>query len=252
MAKTEIYVAAAGGDILRAASRGFHTADMIYRVSGARLYRARGARGFHMAGRVMALDTTGFTGGAPLLAVAEEVAAECERRGYAGIVFDSGGSADARHAALAREISGVEPRLALFLPETLAGACKNAIILVQTAISCGSLKTHLKNAIAKHGRVALEIASIRVEFALPSRRGDGEPITEKQLDTLLAERHGRAFFSDELCVNYFTRGNRFVLFDDGESINRKLNLARSLGIEHAFLYYPQVSGMLGAIDPRGG
>ncbi|MDR0861222.1 MAG: hypothetical protein LBN30_00360 [Oscillospiraceae bacterium] len=250
MTKTEIYIAASIGDLPRASSRGFRTADMIYRVSGSRLYRARGARGH--TGRVMVLDTTGFTGGGPLRALAEEVAEECTNRGYVAIVFDTGGGNEPHHATLARQIAEVAPRLTLILPETLATACPNAEVMIQTAISCGNLRNHIRNAMNRYGRVALELAAIRMDFAIPARSGGGEPLTEKQLDELFQKRGKRAFFSDDLFVNYFTHGGdngaRFTLYDDSESVNRKLNLARTLGIEHVFLFYPQIAGFINQLD----
>ena len=47
------------------------------------------------------------------------------------------------------------------------------------------------------------------------------------------------FFSGELCARYFTymgrdNGAHFVLFDDGDTLRRKVEVARRLGI-HTFL-----------------
>ena len=47
------------------------------------------------------------------------------------------------------------------------------------------------------------------------------------------------FFSGELCARYFTymsreNGAHFVLFDDGDTLRRKLDVARQLNI-HTFL-----------------
>ena len=53
------------------------------------------------------------------------------------------------------------------------------------------------------------------------------------------------FFSPQLCARYFTymsrdTGAHFVLFDDGETLKKKQELALSLGIQRFFWVYPEV------------
>ena len=47
------------------------------------------------------------------------------------------------------------------------------------------------------------------------------------------------FFSNDLCARYFTymsreNGAHFVLFDDGDTLRRKMDVARQAGV-HTFL-----------------
>lgn len=114
-------------------------------------------------------------------------------------------------------------------------------ILVGSAVSGGSLRGLLEEAIARYGarRLVLGVERVAMEFPLPCPSGVGRPLTERELREL---RRGRkVFFSPALCAKYFLlcrNGSwRFVLFDDEETMERKLALARSLGVCDAFELY---------------
>jgi spore germination protein YaaH len=67
------------------------------------------------------------------------------------------------------------------------------------------------------------------------------------------ERYGpKPFFSKELCTYYFTyRHNdeaHFVMYDNAASISAKLSLGKKLGIEEAFLLYPEIEDVLPHIE----
>ena len=60
-------------------------------------------------------------------------------------------------------------------------------------------------------------------------------MTQEQLHRLMAERSPSIFFSRELCARYFTymsrdSGAHFVLFDDDQTLVKKVEVARSVGI----------------------
>jgi hypothetical protein len=245
----EIYMAAPPGSTSDAVKSGFYVADMIYRVgNGFRLYCAHGVR--RPRGGVMALDTSRLTGGGPLRALTAEVSAECEKHGYRGIVLDTGGVNTRLQALLAQGLCDDLRDVTLYVPETLASSCDDASILIQTALSGGTLRRHLESAVRDYGasRVALEIERVRMDFVLPERSGVGTVLTDKQFKSLYAAHCKRSFYSPGLCANYFTYrdGGRthIVLFDDAASIRRKLELATGLGIGSAFLFYPHVSDLL--------
>ena len=55
----------------------------------------------------------------------------------------------------------------------------------------------------------------------------------------------RVHFSQELCAHYFTymsreTGAHFILFDDENSLRKKRELAREVGIQRFFWLYPEV------------
>ena len=72
----------------------------------------------------------------------------------------------------------------------------------------------------------------------------------------MAARRPQVYFSDELCARYFTYcvpadGAHFVLFDDGATIRKKLQVARSLGVKYALLAYPETADLLTVILASG-
>ena len=98
-------------------------------------------------------------------------------------------------------------------------------------------------------RVALAVERVAEDFFLPSPTGQGMPLTREELKQRMEERSPSVFFSNELCAHYFTymskqNGAHFVLFDDAGSIRKKLQIARSVGVSHALLAYPQVDDLL--------
>ena len=65
----------------------------------------------------------------------------------------------------------------------------------------------------------------------------------------LREKHpSSVYFSRELMAKYFTysagSGTHFVLFDDAETLRQKVRLAQGLGIQTAFLMFPEISDLL--------
>ena len=119
-------------------------------------------------------------------------------------------------------------------------------ILIETALSGGSLQELLEEAVAKYGtaRLALGVERTAMDFPLPCRGGYGTPLTQDALAALRRRCGTAVFFSEALCAKYFTYHSggqtRLVLFDDDETVSRKLALAQSLGIETAFRIYTGV------------
>ena len=71
-------------------------------------------------------------------------------------------------------------------------------------------------------------------------------------EELLEQEQPAVFFSEDLCARYFTyrRENetRFVLFDDAETISRKLRLGAELGFSAAFLLWAEIRDIAGRIQ----
>lgn len=116
-------------------------------------------------------------------------------------------------------------------------------ILVGTAISGGTLRGLLEEAIEKHGakRLAVGIERVAMDFPLPCPSGEGKPLTPDALARLRRHSRTAVFFSEALCAKYFTYRSgaetHLVLFDDEDTVHRKQKLARELGIEDVFLMY---------------
>ena len=84
------------------------------------------------------------------------------------------------------------------------------------------------------------------DFPLPCPGGEGVYLTGEQL---AQRQRGRAVFcSRTLGACYFTyrsgSGTRFVLFDDGDTLRRKIALGRQLGITRGLLTLPECGDIL--------
>ena len=170
---------------------------------------------------------------------------ECDRRGYRGVLIDQECTPPETMQPLARLlVRRFRRRRAVFVPEGCDAP--GSITVINTAISGGSYQQRLQEAQRRYGTIALDVQRLIMDFSLPSPQGTGTLLTLQQLQQRM-EGH-TAYFSPELCARYFTcmeGGNpRFVLFDDADTIRRKLRLASSLGISTAFLTYPEVADLL--------
>ena len=136
----------------------------------------------------------------------------------------------------------------LFAPQILPAP--SASILVSTAISGGSLREMLQALQNRYGaqRLALDVQRLIMDFPLPCMSGQGRLMKLAELQALQKRRDISTFYSRELGAHYFTySGNgetHFVLFDDAQTLKAKLSLGAELGIETAFLMYPEVHDLL--------
>lgn len=248
-------ILAAPLEYIEAAQRtGLSVAHMIYRIGrGYHLFRAQGSEAVRNG--LMVVDTDGYTGGGPLNSLVMEILGECEKNSFSGIVLDTGGVSTRPVAALSWHMAAEASKhgVKLYVPEVLSTAGEEAIVLVPTALSGGTLTGHISDAIARYGkgRVALEIERVRMDFTPPVTNGVGKELSAEELQALIEQHHPQSFLSKELCAYYFTyrdkKGTHFVLFDNGASIKRKLQVAAKMGIDSAFLFCPHVADIIDKI-----
>ena len=115
-------------------------------------------------------------------ALAEAVLRECARRSYGGIVldFDEPSREDRRRFAALLGQQCAKSRKFFYLPPSYAGAAEHPIVIVNTAISGGSFETHIREELARYGggrNVVFDLQRLRMDFRLPARSGQGEPLT---------------------------------------------------------------------------
>jgi hypothetical protein len=249
-----IFLAAPPESVSAAAGTGLRVAYMIYRIGrGYHLFRAERAR-VHSGG-LMVLDTDGYAGGGPAWALITEILGECRRQSFEGIVLDIGGAPAKPLFPLAGELGAEAAKngLRLYVPEKMAASSKDAVVLLPTALSGGTLYEHIVSALARYGvgRVALEIERVRMDFTLPATSGTGRELTPEAFSALVEQYRPRSFFSEALYAQYFTypdkKGTHFVLYDDAASIRRKLTLAGRMGIDSVFMFYPHVRDLVGEL-----
>ena len=177
----------------------------------------------------------------------------CRDRGFRGVVLDRDGPPT---AYLSRLIRGLDQGLAqaergLFLPEAYSRFSRRAFLFLSSAVSGGSLERRLREAAESYGAARLVLALERTaeDFPIPAPDGTGRPLARRELETLLHRLRPAVRFSDELCACYFTyldskNRPRLVLFDRADSMKKKRELARAIGIERFFLLYPQTEDLL--------
>lgn len=210
-------------------------AHQAYRL-GPRLLRAEGAvlpRGGLMVLGDQGFDALGNTG--PL---GQDILRECQARGFQGAVLDFDSvlpPLEQLAVQLEKEFS--RRGWTLYVPERYAPRLPGARVMISSALSGGSLRQRLKGALDRFGgeRVALALERVAEDFFLPSPTGGGQPLTQGELKERMARLNPSVFFSGELCARYFTymsreSGAHFVLFDDGETLCRKVEVARELGV----------------------
>ena len=216
-------------------------AHLAYRVGrGPHLFRSGGS--VPLKGGLMVLDNRGFDGLGPLAPFCQEVVRECLARSFSGAVLDFEGRTPPLEQ-MASQLDGIFARRgwSLFVPEPYGHCAPHARVLIPSALSGGSLSLRLEEAVERFGRnrVALSLQRTAEDFFLPSPSGSGVSLTREELRERLDRFRPSVFFSRELCARYFTymsreSGAHFVLFDDGDTLCRKLEVARRAGI-HTFL-----------------
>ncbi len=183
-------------------------------------------------------------------ALSREIIDTCISRHFSGIVLDADDACCASCRPLLQQLTplAAQHRRQIYVPEALAQAFPQARVLICTAISGGSLRQRLQEAVQHYGaqRIALYLQRLRMEFPLPCSKGEGTLLTAETLHQL---QHGRRiYFCSELCAHYFTYAGggqtRFVLFDNAESLLRKIQLSGELGIDEGFILWPETQDLL--------
>mgnify|MGYP003227371686 CR=1 FL=1 len=165
------------------------------------------------------------------------IVAECVKRGFQGVLadFETNPYSD-RLSFLSRLSARLSARgMALYCPLSLPA--EGAALLVGTGL-------------CRYGaeRLALDLERVMMDFPLPCPSGCGTPLTREELLALREKHPSSVYFSRELMAKYFTysagNGTHFVLFDDAETLRQKVRLAQGLGIQTAFLIFPEISDLL--------
>ena len=236
-----------------ALSYGVPVAHMAYRLGpGPALLRS--AVPASLQGGLMMMDDQGCGGGrGDPLPFCRQVARECAARGFQGVVADWDSPLTPALGRLARALDQTlaEREWPLYLPEDYGSHEPHARLLVSSALSGGSLRQRLTEALAQHGRerVVLALERAAEDFPLPAPKGCGTPLRLEELRQMMRRLHPNVYFSEELCAQYFTYRSqdgqvRLVLYDSQDSLRQKLQTARNAGVARCLMAYPQVADLL--------
>jgi hypothetical protein len=231
---------------------GLPVAYMAYRAGpGLGLLRSQLPVSVH--GGLMMADDQGFNGEGNASVFCREVIQECTGRGFDAIILDFESPPSPPLGNLIADLGKLTARKGwyLYVPEAYASYSAKTKIILSSAISGGSLYQRLAEAVEKYGagRVTLGLERMAEDFFLPAPTGRGRPLSREALKRQIAELKASVFFSRDLCASYFTymsrqNGAHFVLFDDADSIRKKLLIASKLKIRDVILAYPQVDDLL--------
>jgi hypothetical protein len=222
--------------------------------AGPRLYRSCGptaVRGGLLGLRLGELSTEGDCSG-----FYRQCVLECQSRGAAGILADW----DQFSRSLfqfTRNLGHQLERcsLSLIVPESYAGVTDRAGVLISSALSGGSLELRLKEALERYGqnRVILALERMSDDYILPSTSGRGRRLSRQELSAL-RQRRPWVYWSGDLCARYFTYrgqdGVHFVLFDDEDCLQKKIELAQKLGIKRVMAAWEEISDCAGTLLRR--
>lgn len=185
-------------------------------------------------------------------ALCRDVWRECGNRGFGGVLADFEQPPSPDRTAFLEALGVVLARnnRRLYVPEAYGRRVPQAAVLICTALSGGNLRQRLEECAQTYGRqrLALDLQRLRMRFPLPCPSGEGEPMEGEELADLLARRQPAVFYSGDLCARYFTvtegGESRFILFDDADTLRRKIQLGRDIGAGAGFLMYPEVEDLL--------
>ena len=197
-------------------------------------------------------------------ALCRDVWRECGNRGFGGVAADFEKPPSPDRTAFLAALSTVLARnnRRLYVPESYGRQVPQAAVMVCTALSGGNLRQRLEECARAYGRqrLALDLQRLRMRFPLPCPSGEGTPLEGDELAELLEQRQPSVFYSSDLCARYFTitegQESWFVLFDDAETLRRKIRLGQDVGAGAGFLMYPETEDLLpelfGQKRPSGG
>ena len=192
-------------------------------------------------------------------ALCAAVLRECGRRGCGGVLLDFEQPPCRDRIRFAQTLSAQlrATRRVLYIPERYADAVSGAVPLICTALSGGNFRQRLQEAAEARGgagQLALDVQRLRMDFRLPAKNGQGEPLSPAAFRALMEERSPTVFFSQELCARYFTYTQdgvaHFVLFDDAETLKQKLKIGAAMGFSAAFFMWPEIRDIAGQLGLR--
>jgi hypothetical protein len=254
----QLFLAAAPELIPLARKYTGRTACAAYRIDGGG-HLARARLTYAPRGGVLLLSDTKAGRIADTHVLCREILRECGIWSYGGVAadFDQKPTPDRKAFLEQLELVLRMNRRTLFVPEAYAANTVTAQVLIGTAVSGGTLHQRLASAAERYtpGRITLYLERLAMDFLLPSPTGEGSVLTVEELNALQEELKPSAFFSTDLCARYFTYQKagqyHFVLYDDAQTLMRKIALGKGLGIRSGFLMLPEVSDLLPELKEQG-
>lgn len=203
-----------------------------------------------LEGCYLGVSDLGLEGDIPSFC-AESLVHEVKMQNMCGIFADIETDSPAARALLGPlDEQMYEAGLPLFVPLGQAETVQHAMLVVETAVSGGSLDDYFDELQQKYpGRIAAALRPVSADFLLPAQDSEGAPLPETERTALQQSCGAQVFFSRELCAKYFTymdksQNGHFVLYDDCSTLEAKLRRLDARGVRHVFALYPDVAALL--------
>lgn len=171
------------------------------------------------------------------------------KKGFSGIIIDGPDGIDISQY-LVRMFKGLTKNLIVSSGIPSPSGCVKA---VSSAVSGGTLRQMLLDSIRAYGLKNICIAAelIRADFTLPAMDGKCSYMTLDETMSLIKRYKTPSFYSHDLETNYFSYKRdgkaHMVLYDNSESMIRKITLASSLGITKCLISYSDTKHIIGNI-----
>lgn len=245
---THLYCAVTSRELPQLSSWGFSPALLAYRISP-QMQLLRSCPPVELGGGLLVLSSPGLLLSFDPFPLCRQILQECRLRGAGGVMADWEELTPPLlqlTQCLAREL----PRfgLQLFVPERCAGLSDQCRVLISSALSGGTLETRLKDALGRFGpqRTALALERVQRDFALPCPDGQGRELKTEALQAFIRQRRPSIYWSEEYRARYFTYWDgaqvHFVLYDDGQTLVKKLELAKELGLRYIIVPWQEIAG----------
>lgn len=250
----QLYMTAAPDQYRPLAGLGFRLCHLAYQIGpDNHLHRSIVSR--QTQNGLMAISDTAPPPIQDSAQLCREILRECTNRGFDGVHADFGTVTTPDRIAFLEQLSPLLHRNSkkLFVSSAYGRHVPSAYVLINTALSGGTLRAMLSDAAYTFGRqrIAMDIERLRMDFLLPSPSGEGTALSQGTFEALYQECAPSVFFSHELCAKYFTYQKEgrthFVLFDDADTIRFKLKLGTALELRYAFLLYSEVSDLAASL-----
>ena len=255
MAQISVFYCVVSPEALsKVTSSGFSPALLGYRL-GERLQLFRSGPPAAVSGGLLVLSAGSDLPEGDFAPLIQQIIRECRARGASGLLADWEAVTPRLSQLtqfLARQLN--QYGLALYVPEEYGLVSPQTRVLISSSLSGGTLELRLREALEQWGpnRAVLALERMREDFPLPCLSGKGKTVSEERLNTFLRQQRPQVYWSEEFCARYFTyrEGNRvhFVLFDDGPSLLKKLELAGRVGFRTAIAPWQEISGQASEIQ----
>lgn len=247
----QLYLTVTPGDLPDAGRFGVRLAHVAYRIGPGSVLLRQNLLLRTQGGLLTLSDADAPAVGRPEQ-LARQIWQECGLRGYSGVLADFESTPTDDRVALLMRLRAIlqANRRRLYVPEAYGPRVPGATVVICTALSGGSFRQRLQEAADRWGtaQVALDVQRLVMDFPLPSPTGEGTPLTAQQLEELQKELQPAAFYSRDLCARYFTYTrngeSHFVVFDDADTMRKKIQTGSAMGFSTAFLTYPEAKDLL--------